>query len=124
MLTLHSFDMDHMPPAQPLATAADHRVQQPGVSYQYQTATPLQSLGIAPAPVDCPACRTRHMTRIDYTVGGTTWAWAAAVCCLCGCGCIPFFINSCKNVKHFCGGCGAHVATYHRNSPVEVHMHH
>ena len=84
---------------------------------------PLQSLGPSPAPVDCPACRGRFMTMIDYHVGGTTWAWAAAVCCFTGCGCIPFFINGCKNVQHRCGGCGTVLATFHRNNPVEVHMH-
>ena len=120
-----SYDVDHLPPSQPLANTADralapHPTQ---AGFQYKTATPLQALGQSPAPVDCPVCAGRHMTRIDYAVGGTTWVWAAAVCCLCSLGCIPFFINGCKNIKHHCGGCGALLATYHRNSPVELHAH-
>lgn len=37
----------------------------------YQTATPLQSLGEGAAPVDCPACRQRALTRTDYVSGNT-----------------------------------------------------
>ncbi|MCJ1387094.1 hypothetical protein MMC17_010223 [Xylographa soralifera] len=39
---------------------------------QYQTATPLASLGPGPTPVDCPACGTRAMTRVQYESGNTT----------------------------------------------------
>lgn len=39
---------------------------------QYHTSTPLQSLQEGPAPVDCPSCRTRHVTRVTYLSGNTT----------------------------------------------------
>ncbi|MCJ1293069.1 hypothetical protein MMC34_004622 [Xylographa carneopallida] len=39
---------------------------------QYQSATPLQSIGQGPTPVDCPACGTRAMTRVEYESGNTT----------------------------------------------------
>jgi len=35
----------------------------------YQTATPLSGLGRVPAPVDCPVCGQRSMTRISYKIG-------------------------------------------------------
>ena len=38
---------------------------------QYHTATPLQSLGEGAAPVDCPACHQRALTRTDYVSGNT-----------------------------------------------------
>ena len=38
---------------------------------QYQTATPLQSLGEGASPVDCPACHQRALTRTDYVSGNT-----------------------------------------------------
>jgi len=38
----------------------------------YQTATPLASLQQGPAPVDCPACGVREMTRTEFVSGGTT----------------------------------------------------
>ncbi len=38
----------------------------------YQMATPLASLQQTPAPVDCPACGVREMTRTEYVSGRTT----------------------------------------------------
>ncbi|KAL9581972.1 MAG: hypothetical protein Q9212_003573 [Teloschistes hypoglaucus] len=38
----------------------------------YQTATPLANLGEAAAPVDCPACRMRALTKTEYHSGNTT----------------------------------------------------
>lgn len=35
----------------------------------YQTATPLSGLGRVPAPVDCPVCGQRSMTKISYKIG-------------------------------------------------------
>ena len=46
--------------------------QQQHQQIQYQSATPLQSLGQGPTPVDCPACGTRAMTRVQYESGNTT----------------------------------------------------
>ncbi|KAL5318779.1 hypothetical protein ACEPPN_013845 [Leptodophora sp. 'Broadleaf-Isolate-01'] len=39
---------------------------------KYQMATPLASLQQGPAPVDCPVCGVREMTRAEYVTGGTT----------------------------------------------------
>ena len=38
----------------------------------YNTATPLASLQDSPAPVDCPICHTRAMTRVEAMSGNTT----------------------------------------------------
>jgi hypothetical protein len=38
----------------------------------YQIATPLASLQQDPAPVDCPICGVREMTRTEFVNGGTT----------------------------------------------------
>ncbi|KAE8453471.1 hypothetical protein EG329_010332 [Mollisiaceae sp. DMI_Dod_QoI] len=35
----------------------------------YQIATPLASLQQGPAPVDCPVCGVREMTRTEFFVG-------------------------------------------------------
>ena len=37
----------------------------------YHTVTPLQSLSEGPAPVDCPVCHTRAMTRCEKHSGNT-----------------------------------------------------
>lgn len=38
----------------------------------YQTALPLGNLQEAAAPVDCPVCRQRALTRTEYVSGNTT----------------------------------------------------
>lgn len=39
---------------------------------QFRTATAIPNLGMGPAPVDCPSCGKRAMTRISYHPGNTT----------------------------------------------------
>ena len=39
---------------------------------QLQMTTPLAALNQGPAPVDCPACRQRGITAVNYESGGTT----------------------------------------------------
>ena len=43
-----------------------------GAAQVYHTVTPLQSLSEASAPVDCPVCHTRAMTRTEKHAGNTT----------------------------------------------------
>jgi lipopolysaccharide-induced tumor necrosis factor-alpha factor len=38
----------------------------------YQNVTPLASLGRSAAPVDCPACGQRSMTKISFLAGNYT----------------------------------------------------
>jgi lipopolysaccharide-induced tumor necrosis factor-alpha factor len=52
-------------PEQPMA-------QQPMPANNFASATPLVSLQQGPAPVDCPVCRVRQMTRVEFVSGGTT----------------------------------------------------
>jgi hypothetical protein len=52
-------------PEQPMA-------QQPMPENNFASATPLVSLQQGPAPVDCPVCRVRQMTRVEFVSGGTT----------------------------------------------------
>lgn len=49
-----------------------HSQQNGAQRNQYGNATPLASLQQAPAPVDCPICGVREMTRTEFTSGGTT----------------------------------------------------
>ncbi|KAL8896272.1 MAG: hypothetical protein Q9207_007785 [Kuettlingeria erythrocarpa] len=46
--------------------------QQPMPQSGYQTATPLANLGEGAAPVDCPCCHMRALTRPEYHSGNTT----------------------------------------------------
>ncbi|KAI4124795.1 MAG: hypothetical protein LQ338_004621 [Usnochroma carphineum] len=98
-------------------------VQQPVQQIGYQTATPLQNLQEAAAPVDCPCCRMRALTRTEYHSGNTTNAWAALVCVFFCLGCIPYLLRSLKDVEHKCGNCGVLLATWHNSGRVVVHQH-
>jgi len=94
-----------------------------GRKNHYQNATPLGSLQQSPAPVDCPRCGVRELTRVEYVSGGTAHASAAA-CCLCFClGCIPYLFSGFKDVEHKCSACGAPLATWHRSGRTEVLAH-
>lgn len=46
--------------------------QQAQQQNQYHTSMPIQSLGEGPAPVDCPSCHVRTVTRTQYVSGNTT----------------------------------------------------
>ncbi|MCJ1341653.1 hypothetical protein MMC09_006949 [Bachmanniomyces sp. S44760] len=54
-------------PGQPM-----HQGQQVQSGQVYQSAIPISALTSNPAPVDCPACRQRALTRIMYHTGNTT----------------------------------------------------
>ncbi|CAG8961049.1 hypothetical protein HYFRA_00002590 [Hymenoscyphus fraxineus] len=90
----------------------------------FQNVTPLASLGRSPAPVDCPACGQRSMTRIAFLAGNYTHGWAVGLCCLTWFFCwVPYVVDGFKNVDHSCGSCGVLLATWHRSGGVDVHQH-
>ncbi|KAH7346411.1 LITAF-like zinc ribbon domain-containing protein [Rhexocercosporidium sp. MPI-PUGE-AT-0058] len=90
---------------------------------RYQMATPLASLQQGPAPVDCPVCGVREMTRTEFKSGGTTHL-SALLCCCCLClGCIPYLASWFKDCEHKCGSCGALLAVWHRSGRTEVMVH-
>ncbi|KAK0119984.1 hypothetical protein ONS95_011405 [Cadophora gregata] len=90
---------------------------------KYQMATPLASLQQGPAPVDCPVCGVREMTRTEFVSGGTTHL-SALLCCCCLClGCIPYLASWFKDCEHKCGSCGALLAVWHRSGRTEVMAH-
>lgn len=57
--------------AQPTGQAPQ-QMQSGTTQPMFQTAIPLASLQKAPAPVDCPICHTRAMTRTEFHSGNTT----------------------------------------------------
>ncbi|EAW12893.1 uncharacterized protein ACLA_013280 [Aspergillus clavatus NRRL 1] len=114
-------------PASPLAqsTVPEAFTPQPGAAAAnpsgYTMAVPLASLQRGPTPVDCPVCGQREMTRTEPEAGNTTHGWAAVLCCCFCLGCLPYLMSSLKDVNHFCGKCGAMLATWHNSGRVEVH---
>jgi len=89
----------------------------------YQTAVPLGNLQEAAAPVDCPVCRQRALTRTEYVAGNTTHAWGAVICLVFCLGCIPYLMTGLKDVNHKCGHCGVLLATWKRSGRTMVHQH-
>ncbi|CAF1146191.1 unnamed protein product [Brachionus calyciflorus] len=56
----------------------------------------------------CPSCRIYVSTDVKYVTGPITWLAASAFCVFglcCGCCLIPFHVDSCKNVEHYCPNC-------------------
>ncbi|KAJ5635925.1 LPS-induced tumor necrosis factor alpha factor [Penicillium longicatenatum] len=86
----------------------------------YASAVPLHALRQTPAPVDCPACGQREMTRTQAVSGSTTHALAALLCFCCCLGCIPYIISGLKDVDHSCGKCGVKLACWHNSGRVEM----
>lgn len=46
--------------------------QQSVLQRRFTNAFPLSALNMSPAPVDCPVCSERELTRIDYVSGNHT----------------------------------------------------
>jgi lipopolysaccharide-induced tumor necrosis factor-alpha factor len=61
-----------VPQQQNMLPPHDYSQQYIAPKNNYQNATPLASLQQGPAPVDCPVCNVREMTRTEYVSGGTT----------------------------------------------------
>ena len=59
------------PMVQPMVSPMSPPIAGPFQPSQYQTALPLGALNLGPAPVDCPACHVRGMTRTMNKVGNT-----------------------------------------------------
>jgi len=98
--------------------------QQPvGAQPMYHTAVPIMALTQGSAPVDCPVCRKRSLTRTEFEAGNATHLWAILFCVFVGLPCIPYLMNSLKNVRHSCGSCGVHLATWNRGGNTEVFQH-
>lgn len=96
---------------------------QPRKQNAYQSAIPIASLQQGAAPVDCPFCGVRELTRTDFVSGGTTHG-VAALLCVCFClGCIPYLATWFKDVQHKCGHCGALLAVWHRSGRTEIVAH-
>ncbi|XP_063788436.1 LITAF domain-containing protein-like [Pseudophryne corroboree] len=70
-----------------------------------------------PASCTCPVCRQTIVTRVEYNTGLLTWLIFGLLLlfgCWLGCCLIPFCVDSCKDVDHFCPNCNHHLSKYKR----------
>ncbi|KAG9477116.1 lITAF domain-containing protein [Eleutherodactylus coqui] len=75
------------------------------------------SFGDTPVSCTCPACHQNVVSRVEYQVGLLTWLIFGMLLffgCWLGCCLIPFCVDSCKDVDHFCPNCNHHLAKYKR----------
>eukprot|EP00079_Xenopus_tropicalis_P039300 XP_017953071.1 PREDICTED: lipopolysaccharide-induced tumor necrosis factor-alpha factor homolog isoform X2 [Xenopus tropicalis] len=70
-----------------------------------------------PASTTCPSCRQNIITNIHYNIGLLTWLLFGILFifgCWLGCCLIPFCVDSCKDVDHYCPNCNHHLYKYKR----------
>ncbi|XP_044160461.1 lipopolysaccharide-induced tumor necrosis factor-alpha factor homolog [Bufo gargarizans] len=75
------------------------------------------SFADTPASCTCPVCRENILTRIQHTNGLLVWVIFGTmilVGCWLGCCLIPFCMDSCKDVDHYCPKCNHHLSKYKR----------
>lgn len=74
----------------------------------------IPPLGPRPCLVTCPSCRQQQMSNITYENTTKTHLFALALCVvgLCCCSCIPYLVDTCKNVNHYCRNCNAYLGAY------------
>lgn len=74
-------------------------------------------MGESPVQTVCHNCKANIFTQTKYESGIAAWLIAGG-CCLfglwCGCCLLPFCIDSCKDVEHYCPNCRALVGRYKR----------
>lgn len=73
-----------------------------------------QQMGPLPTRLTCRSCNEQITTRIEQKASMRTHMMALLLCVfgLWPCVCIPYCMDSCMNVDHYCTNCGAYIGTY------------
>ncbi|XP_069590118.1 lipopolysaccharide-induced tumor necrosis factor-alpha factor homolog isoform X4 [Ranitomeya imitator] len=75
------------------------------------------SFADTPVTCSCPVCHQSIVTRTEPKSGLLTWLIAGSLIllgCWLGCCLIPFFVDGCKDVDHYCPSCNHHISKYKR----------
>eukprot|EP00484_Ammonia_sp_Unknown_P019073 CAMPEP_0197030906 /NCGR_PEP_ID=MMETSP1384-20130603/10035_1 /TAXON_ID=29189 /ORGANISM="Ammonia sp." /LENGTH=133 /DNA_ID=CAMNT_0042460339 /DNA_START=104 /DNA_END=505 /DNA_ORIENTATION=- len=83
-------------------------VQQGNVVVQATVVTNPNFMPRSPTTAFCPRCQANVMTQCTIEPGLGTWAICGGIALAgfcCGCCLIPFCIDDCKDVHHYCSKC-------------------
>ncbi|CAH2979558.1 unnamed protein product [Chilo suppressalis] len=95
---------------------------QPGPSgTTYVTATPVvvapinvvRIMGSAPSSYICKSCNMNIITRTEVKPATKTHLFALLLCVLglWPCVCVPYCVDSCQSIDHYCPNCSAYIGT-------------
>ncbi|KAK9729838.1 LITAF-like zinc ribbon domain [Popillia japonica] len=65
-------------------------------------------------PVMCSVCKHEVLTRIDVEPSTQTHLCALLMCAfgIWPCCCIPYCVDSCQKINHYCPNCGVYLGSY------------
>ena len=76
-----------------------------------------QTFESEPVIMNCPNCQKLIETNIEHKVGLLSWLGCLGCVlldCTAGCCLIPFCVDSCKDVEHYCPSCKSFLGKYKR----------
>ncbi|XP_005188399.1 lipopolysaccharide-induced tumor necrosis factor-alpha factor homolog [Musca domestica] len=101
----------HAPVAAAPTTSSVAQVSPPMINIHNIGTETNQPIGPKPVIMTCPQCRCRNKTRTKRRATLKTHLACILLTC-CGCCCIPYCLDSCTNLDHFCPTCDAFVGTF------------
>ncbi|XP_039483561.1 lipopolysaccharide-induced tumor necrosis factor-alpha factor homolog [Drosophila santomea] len=72
------------------------------------------TVGTKPVRVRCPSCKGEVTTSLVTAPTYKTHLCGLSlyICCCWPFICLPYFINYCKSVQHYCPNCGCYIGSY------------
>nr|CAH8869666.1 unnamed protein product [Trichobilharzia regenti] len=115
-------DMQKMPPPYPVETTMPVPDDEKGSVIEQQPASHCGNVPVfIPGPdaehIVCPYCGKDVTTRVQYRVGLLTWMGCTGIVLfggIFGCCLIPFCVDACKDVDHYCPVCNHYLGIYRR----------
>ncbi|KAI5641925.1 LITAF-like zinc ribbon domain-containing protein [Phthorimaea operculella] len=80
-----------------------------------QSVIVVNPVGSMPSNTTCRSCNMQITTSVVFRPSARTHL-AALLLCLVGCwpfACVPYCIESCNSVDHYCPNCRSYIGTYH-----------
>lgn len=71
-------------------------------------------MGPKPASITCPSCKEVIVTTIKTRPNTGTHMCAMMFCFMCfwPCAVIPYFVDKCQNLDHYCPHCSSYIGSY------------